>query len=423
MKKVFLSIAMVMSVAIAFGQALSKDEIKAQKKQIKQLNNLVKAAENMIINDPNGALNTISSAVNNELMKDNAEMWFVVSKAKRGVIDLENNKRIKDEAYDANKLNTYAYEIFDDVNNCYTLDNTPNSKGKVAVKYTEDLATIISGCHYHLYNAGGDFFKNEDYTQAAKYFARLADIGDYGFMKNIVNNNQDSILIATAAYNATVCAMQDKNYEMVLKYIDQFKNDPQRAELYYDHKVRALKAVGDTLAWVETLKDAIKAFPVNEMFQNNLIKYYNDKNMFDELFVFMDDMIATDPNNSYFYFVKGVIHNKYDSLDSAIECYEKAIAINPNHVESLGNIARCYIRKAQDYSNNQASTNLRNKAQLKKDKEIIQGYYRSALPHFEKLRELAPDDKELWLNGLGNCYFNLNMEKEFKAIESLFGTE
>lgn len=420
MKKVFLSIAMMMSVAIAFGQALSKDEIKAQKKQIKQLSNIVKAAENMIINDPNGALNTISSAVKNDLMQNNAEMWFVVSKAKRGAIDLENNKKVKNEAYDVNKLNTYAYEIFDDVNNCYTLDNTPNAKGKIAAKYTEDLTPIIAGCHYHLYNAGGDYFKNGDYAQASKYFARLADVADYGFMKDLVNNSQDSLIIATAAYNATVCAMQDKNYEMVLKYIERFENDPERTELYYDHKIRALKAVGDTLAWVETLKKAIKVFPTNEMFQNNLIQYFNEKNMYNELFAFMDEMIATDPFNSYFYFVKGVIYNKYDSLDSAIDCYSKAIEVNPNHMESLGNIARCYIKKAQDYSNNQASTNLRNKAQLKKDKEIIQGYYRNALPHFEKLRQLAPDNKDLWLSGLGNCYYNLNMEKEFKSIESLF---
>ena len=423
MKKVFLSFVMMLSVAIAFGQTLSKEEIKAQKKQKKILMNLVRDAENKILDDAAGALSTLKPALESELMQEEAQMWLVTAKAKRAIVDAESNKRLAKEAYNANLLNTYAYEIFDDLNRCYELDNKPNEKGKVAPKFTDEIKTLAANCHYHVYNGGGDYFREKNYTEAGKYFARLADLNEYEYMKDLINNEQDASIILHAAYNATICGMQAQDYDMVLRYVDTFKNDSERAELHYDHKIRALKAKEDTVAWLETLKEAVKAFPVNETFQNNLIKYYNDKDMHNELIVFMDEMIASNPSSEYFYFVKGVVYNKLEDIEPAIECYKKAIEINPNHIESLGNLARCYISKASDYSNNQASTKLSNKAQLKKDKEIIQGYYREALPLLEKLRELEPDNTSLWLNGLANCYYNLNMNKQFDELNHLLESE
>ena len=56
---------------------------------------------------------------------------------------------------------------------------------------------------------------------------------------------------------------------------------------------------------------------------------------------------------------------------------------------------------------------------MKKDKEIISGFFREAMPYFEKLREIAPDRKELWLNGLTQCYYNLNMNDKMAELEKL----
>ena len=54
-----------------------------------------------------------------------------------------------------------------------------------------------------------------------------------------------------------------------------------------------------------------------------------------------------------------------------------------------------------------------------KDKEILNGYYKKALPLLEKLRQLQPEKYELWLANLTNCYYNLNMTAELKEIEKL----
>ena len=42
-----------------------------------------------------------------------------------------------------------------------------------------------------------------------------------------------------------------------------------------------------------------------------------------------------------------------------------------------------------------------------------------AKPYYEKARELKPDQKDLWLNGLYRVYYNLQMGPEFEEIEKL----
>ena len=75
--------------------------------------------------------------------------------------------------------------------------------------------------------------------------------------------------------------------------------------------------------------------------------------------------------------------------------------------------------KAQEYATAQSSTKVTDKKKLAKDKEILNGYYKKALPLLENLRKQQPEKYELWLANLTNCYYNLNMTAELKEIEKL----
>ena len=49
----------------------------------------------------------------------------------------------------------------------------------------------------------------------------------------------------------------------------------------------------------------------------------------------------------------------------------------------------------------------------------IKKFYEAAKPYYEKARELKPDQKDLWLQGLYRVYYNLNMGPEFEEIEKM----
>jgi tetratricopeptide (TPR) repeat protein len=419
MKKLLLSITLMLSVAIVFGQELSKEELKAQKKQIKALMGVVRDAENQIINDPSLALSMMQSPIENELVNNNPYVWYVLVSAKKAVIDTENNLNYLKQPFDAEKLYKNAYEIYDDLARCSELDQLPNAKGKVAPKYTDEIKAMRADCRYILYNGGIHYYSEDNYSAAAKYFAKFADLKGIESLSDVLNNEQDITILNDAAFNATMCGLMVEDYPFVLKYVENLKEDPERVELYYDYKVRALNAVGDSVAWLATLKEGVKEFPGNEIFQNNLIQYYDSKGLQDELVAFMDEMIANNPSNALFHYVKGYIFHSRDNYDVAVECYKKAIELKPDYVEAYNNQALCYLKQAQDYSNSQSSTKITDREKLKKDREVLKGYYSKALPLMEKVRELAPDRKNIWLNGLANCYYGLQMDDKLAEIEKL----
>ena len=55
----------------------------------------------------------------------------------------------------------------------------------------------------------------------------------------------------------------------------------------------------------------------------------------------------------------------------------------------------------------------------KEDQASLKVFYEKASPNYEKARELKPEQKDLWLNGLYRVYYNLQMGPEFDEIEKL----
>jgi hypothetical protein len=54
---------------------------------------------------------------------------------------------------------------------------------------------------------------------------------------------------------------------------------------------------------------------------------------------------------------------------------------------------------------------------------VLNGFYNEALPLYEHLRNVAPDRKDYWFNGLMNCYYNLNMMDKVEELEKLMPEE
>ena len=131
MKKIILSLALVLSASLVAGQQLTKEQIKAQKKEQKALMLKAKEADKAITaGDPAGALNIIQPVINSPLTNKDAFVWYVACKAKKGVIDAENFKRSQGQAFNAELLYNSSYDIFDYLIKCDELDKAPNAKAR-----------------------------------------------------------------------------------------------------------------------------------------------------------------------------------------------------------------------------------------------------------------------------------------------------
>lgn len=417
MKKLVLSLAFVLAATFSFGQELSKEELKLRKKQKKALMGVVQDAEANIMSDPTAAANAVKAATSNELVNTDAYVWFVSMSAKKAVMDEENRKRAEGAAFNEAKLYEYAYEFGNDIAQLEKYDNMPDEKGRVKPRYAQDIIMSYAQQFGQFYNAGAYFYGNENYAKAYDLFKMFIDASDKLYQANMLP--KDTVNVPVAAYNMSLCGMQMKDYDRVLTHVDMALANPQMAPSAFRYKTVAFLEKGDTLKWLDLCKEGTVKYPSDIYFHQSLIQYYDSRNENDKLGLLADELMASDPSNPLFVYLKGYIAQQKELLDEAIDWYKKTLAVDPNYETALANLGRCYLQKAQAYSSEQSSVKITDKKKLAKDKEILNGFYMEAKPLYEKLRTIAPDRTDYWLNGLMNCYYNLNMEKELEELQKI----
>lgn len=416
MKKLVLSLAMVLGASFAFGQELSKEELKQQKKEIKALMKVVGDAEANIYTDPVGAANALKPVLKNDLVNKDAYVWYVSASAKQAVITNENNKRAEGNDYDEEKLYSYTYDLGKDLEICEQCDMLPDAKGRVKPRYGEFLKMSYMQQYGQFYNAGAYYYGNEDYEKAYELFRMFINTADKLCELEVMQ--KDTVNVPVAAYNMSLCGMQLENYEMVLSHVDIALISDQIAPTAFKYKAMATIELGDTLTWLELCKEGITKYADDPYFSQSVIQYYDNNGEQEKLIALADELIAIDPENPLYVYLKGYIPHQKKDLDTAIEWYVKTLEVDPNYESALSNLALCYIQKAQEYDMN-CTTNPNNKKQLAKDREIKDGFYNQALPLLEKLRSLYPDRTDLWLTNLMNCYYNLRNAKKLEELEKL----
>lgn len=417
MKKLALSLAFVLMGSFAIGQELTKEQIKEQKKQRKALMTMVQDTEAKIQQNPVAAANALKTATSNELVNTDAYVWFVSTSAKKAVIDNENRKRAEGAAFDEPLMYSYVYELGTDLANCEKYDNMPDAKGRIKPKYSEFIKMTYAQQFAQFYNAGAYYYGNEEYEKAYNLFKMFIDSSDKLYKEGLIQ--KDTINVPVAAYNMSLCGMQLENYDMVLTHVDLAMQSSQMAESAYRFKAAAYLEKGDSATWLNMCKEGITKFPSDLYYSQSLIHYYDSRNQSEELGKLADDLMATDPSNPLFVYLKGYIAHQKEDFDTAIEWYEKTLNVDPNYENALSNLGRCYLIKAQEYSTAQSSTKVTDKKKIAEDKKILDGYYNKALPLLEKLREVAPDKHDLWLMNLTNCYYNLKMTDKLEELEKL----
>ena len=417
MKKLVMSIVFVLGATFAFGQELTKEELKQQKKEIKTLVNIAKDAELNLQADPVAAVNAMKPVISNPLVQTDPFVWYVSASAKKAVIDAENRKRAEGAPCNESLLYGYTYELGHELANCEKYDNLPDAKGKVAPKYSEFIITAYAQEFGQFYNAGAYFYGNEDYAKSYDLFKMFIDAADKLYKAGMME--EDKVNVPVAAYNMTLSAMQLQDYEKVLSHVDLAMANEQMAPSAFRYKAVAHLELGDTATWLNDCLEGAKLFPDDAYFYQSLIQYYDSRNENEKLNALADELIASDTSNPFFVYLKGYIAHQQQDTDAAIEWYEKTLEVDPNYESALNNLSRCYLFKAQEYATAQSSTKVTDKKKLAKDKEILNGYYKKALPLLENLRKQQPEKHELWLANLTNCYYNLNMIAELKEIEKL----
>lgn len=401
MKKLVVSMTLLMAVGSSFAQVSKVKEAKGLVGDVKP--NFPKAES------------LIGEALQHPETQNLAETWDVAGLIQKRINEEEMKNAFLKKPYDTLSSYNSILKMFEYYSKCDELAQVPNEKGKIKNKYRKTNAASMLAERPNLINGGIFFFNKENSAEAMKFFGTYVESASYPMLEE--SNLKADTLLPQIAYYATLAADRSGNKAAILKYAPLALTDKEGGTIAMQLMADAHKTLGDTAAWLKTLEEGILKFPGNDYFFANLVDYYNATNQAQKAMEFADRMLAGDPSNKLYLYVKGYLYHNLKDYDNAIEFYKKAVAVDPEYAEAYSNAGLAYLMKAQDFAD-KSTTDVNDPKYLEAQKEIKK-IYAAAKPFYEKARQLKPEQQDLWLQGLYRVYYNLNMETEFEEIDKL----
>ena len=409
MKKVLFTVALLFGAFVASAQV-----------------SVVKEAKAMMKKDPAGAAKLIESALTNPETANDPNTWQLAGDLQKAMYDEENMKMYLPggQQPDMPKMYNSLVKMFEYYMKCDEVEvagvaNGTIKKAKLRKKNAENLVKIRP----NLINGGVEAFNQNDYASAQKFLGMFIDV-----VENPMFVEQAAILKADTlnAYWANYAALaanyrEPKDIAAVIKYGNIGKENATEGwkSLNLMADIYGGTEAGDSIKWLETIKEGVVKFPSQDYFIANLANYYMQKGMYDEGLAEIDKMIASNPKPYYLY-VKGALHYEKQDYPAAIEALDKVIAAGGDLAgDAYSKKGDIYFFPAQKIVEENSALSI-DDPKYNANEAKIKEAYEQAKPFYEKAKELEPENKQLWGQMLLRIYWTLN-KGEYEALEKELG--
>jgi len=416
MKIVLLIIFFISSIS-----SFSQDKKDAPKKEEYKISTTLKTVKGYLKDNKNAdANNAAEKAIHaHEEARQSAQLYALKAQALHALVLDENKKMYLNQKPDTSKYFNYIYSLYDAALNCDSLDQLPDAKGRVALKFRDANQQRLLQFRKNLSTADRYFYLKKDYKNAYKYadlYLRSKNSAIFNKQKggNALSDESDSVAHASLA---VFLAYAYNNYKGVSKYVPMALLDTTRLAQIYEVGAKSYYEIGDTLSAHMLLFNGVEKFPTNEYFYMSLVKYYNEKGEYQNAIDLIDSVIVHMPENRNCWFLKSREYEYLDDYDNAIKSMKQVVEFNKDDHEAFSSLGNLYLEKAhRAYRNFNLKITDKN---YQKGRKQINDIYIKSKDAFEKCRALAEKKHELWLTGLRECYYKLNLGKELKSIESI----
>jgi len=384
---------------------------------------VIKEAKKLMKGSFGAAETTLAPALTNPETKDLAETWDVAGNIQKNWFDNEYKKKVLGQPANTDQMYASAAKAIEYFFKCDELAQKPDAKGKINNKFRNANTKAITELRGALVEGGIEYFnkynQSDDQADAKKAIQYLGTYAEsaYNPMLEAANLQATDQNLGLAAFYASAAAQRLEDWDAVAKYAKFGINDAEYGQSSAELAAEALKRQNKMDEYLQALKEGVQKFPQDKYFFANAVSYYTNQDKFDEAIAYVDDALTSDPSNSYKMYVKGVVYAQAKKYDEAIATFQQATGVDPENAEAWSMMGDVYRLKAQDFS--EKATMDMDSPQYAKDQQTLRDFYAQAREPYEKARQLKPDERNLWLNGLYTVYYNLHLQNEFKEIEDL----
>ena len=369
----------------------------------------VKSAEKIANSDKPDfaeARRLITEALANDETKNDPYTWYVA-----GLIENKAyTEGFKKAAIDQNADRTDMYKALTasipSWLKVYELENQPNEKGKVNLKYTKKLQEVLHNDYLQLFNGGAWFLQSNKYAEGVNALEKFLDVKKAPFFaedKDVAAIDSNAM---NAAYYAIGAASSLKEYDRVISLYNRFGSFALNPKDIHQWVSSAYFAKKDSVGAIPVLIEAVKASPEEPYFLVNLVNIYQKNGKEAEANKLLDDRIAANAQDATALLVKGSIVEEKD-LKEALQWYYKAAkadAKNANAFIYLG--AGLYNAAAKIYENTNVT-----QAMAKTAEDLL----RASIPVLEIAYKSRPDN----IKGmLGSIYYQLKMTDKRDVLDA-----
>ena len=407
MKKVLFTVALLFGAFTASAQLSVVKEAKSLKKK------------------PAEAAKVLEAALTNPETANDPNTWQLAGDFQKAMYDEENMKMyLPDGKADTNKLYNSLVKLFEYYLKCDEVEQAGIANGtiKKAKLRTKNAETLLQ-LRPNLVNGGVEAFNVNDFAKAQKYFGLYVDVIENPmFADQAAVLKADTLNLIYANYAAMAAGMRDpKDAEAVIKYgnIGKLSDSEGWRSLMFMADIYGNKETGDSIKWLEVIKEGSERFPEQDYFVGNIMDYYLQKGMVDEGLAQIDKMLAVKESDYYLY-VKGVLLYEKKDYAAAHATLDKVIAKGGELVaEAYAKQGDCYFFPAQVIVEENSTLSIDDPKYNANEAKIREAYEKSR-PYYEKAKELEPNNQQIWGQMLLRIYWTLN-KAEYEALEKELG--
>ena len=368
--------------------------------------------------NPEEAAKIIEPALVDPSTANDPATWKLAGDFQKSIYDDENMKLyLPGGQADTTKLYNSLVKMFEYYTKCYEIEQAKVESGELKkLKESKSLAKNLATVRPNLTNGGSDAYNSGNYADALKYFGLYVDAAQNPMFADVDAVKNDTLTPLIACYAALAAnSLDDK--AAVVKYATIGKTHKEEG---YRALMCLAEAYGkgeqtDSVQWLAAIKEGTEKFPNQEYFIGNLMDYYIQKGQVDVALTEIDQVLAKN-ETPYFLYVKGVLQYEKKDYDAAVATFNSIIAKNDKFVaEAYSKIGDCYFFPAQSIVEENSKISMDDPKYAANEAKIKE-LYEKAAPNYEKAKELAPDNKQLWGQYLLNIYWKLN-KAEYDALE------
>lgn len=420
--KIVFTILFTLLALCSFAQDKPKDDKKGgQKKEEYKVSSTIKTVRGFLKDSKNvEANNEVEKAVKQHPeARSSAQLYALKSQALHALVLGENRKMYLNQKPDTSKYFSYIYSLYEAALTCDSLDQLPDAKGRVQLKYRDTNQQRLLQFRKNLSTADRYYYLKKDYQNAFKFgnlylSTKHSPIFNKTKGGTALTDENDSVAHASLA---VFLAYAYNNNKGVAKYIPTAMHDTARLAQIYEVGSKAYYELKDTISAHYLLFKGVKEFPTTDYFYMTLLKYYNEKKDYEKGLELVDSVLNHMPDNRNAWFLKAREHEYLEQHDKAIYAMSIVVEKHPEDYEAYAALGNMHLDKAHRLYQN-FNMKVTDKG-YQQGRRIINESYADAKDAFEKCKKYAEQKTDLWLDGLRECYYKLSFGKELKLLENL----